>query len=77
MESTIVYIKITTNLPIAIDDKLIDRKYGYGNSIFDEVEGAFGETLLEASNATRVRAVLRQAKRQLNASNEAYKMGNI
>lgn len=54
---------------VAPDGKLIDRKYGHGNSIFDRVEGEFGEVVLEASNPTRIRSLLRQAKGQISAAN--------
>jgi hypothetical protein len=54
---------------IGTDGKLIDRKFGYGNSIFDKIEDEFGEVLLEVTNVTRIKAVLRQAKGQLNAAN--------
>ncbi len=55
---------------IGLDGKLIDRKYVYGNSIFDEIEDEFGEVLLKVTNETRIKAVLRQAKGQLNAAND-------
>jgi hypothetical protein len=54
---------------IGADGKLIDRKFGYGNSIFDKIEDEFGEVLYTSTNNSRVRSLLYQAKGQLQAVN--------
>ena len=54
---------------VASDGKLIDRKFGYSNSIFDRVENEFGEVDLVIHNLPRVKSLLTQAKGQLDAAN--------
>ncbi|SOE21245.1 hypothetical protein SAMN06298216_1716 [Spirosomataceae bacterium TFI 002] len=54
---------------IAPDGKLIDRKFGHSNSIFDRVQNEFGEVDLVVHNPTRVKSLLTQAKGQLDAAN--------
>ena len=54
---------------ITPDGVLVDRKYGHGNSIFDEVVNEiFDKTELVATNQTRIRSLLKQAKAQLEAA---------
>ena len=54
---------------IDLNGTLIDRKYGYGNSIFDEIENEFGEVDIIIHNPNRVKSILTQAKGQLDAAN--------
>ncbi len=53
---------------ISLDGKLIDRKFGYGNSIFEKIE-EFEEVIYNATNDNRVRSLLTQAKGQLHDAN--------
>ncbi len=54
---------------IGLDGTLIDRKYGYENSIFDKIENEFGEVDIIIHNPNRVKGLLTQAKGQLDAAN--------
>ncbi len=53
---------------VAPDGKLVDRKFGHNNSIFDQVENEFGEVELIVSNESRIISLLNQANGQLNAA---------
>lgn len=53
---------------IAPDGKLVDRKFGHSNSIFDRVENEFGEVELVVSNESRIISLLNQAKGQIGAA---------
>ena len=53
-----------------IDDagKLIDRKYGHGTSVFNEVDDGFGGKIISVKNQTRANSIIEQATRQVNAA---------
>jgi len=53
-----------------LDDagKLIDRKYGHGASIFNEVDDGFGNKIISVINDTRRQSILKQAKSQIDAA---------
>ncbi|WP_158728885.1 MULTISPECIES: hypothetical protein [unclassified Flavobacterium] len=53
-----------------IDDagKLIDRKYGHGTSVFNQVDDGFGGKIISVKNQTRANSIIEQATRQVNAA---------
>ncbi len=53
---------------VSEDGTLIDRKFGYGQSIFDLIEDDFGQVDLIVKNDSRIISLLEQAKGQLNAA---------
>jgi len=64
-----------TSFDNVIDGKLIDNKFGHGNSVFKESDDMFSEFINEANdldnitikNQKRADAILEQAKRQIQA----------
>jgi hypothetical protein len=53
---------------VSEDGKLVDRKFGYGQSIFDRIENDFGEVEINVHNPARIKSLLTQAKSQLDAT---------
>lgn len=48
--------------------KLVDRKYGHGKSVFNEVDDGFGGKDIKIKNQTRVNKILEQAQGQVDAA---------
>tara|TARA_R110002033_G_scaffold160167_2_gene196404 strand:+ start:2668 stop:3111 length:444 start_codon:yes stop_codon:yes gene_type:complete len=50
-----------------LDDvgKLIDRKYGHGKSVFNEIDDGFGGKTTSVNNQNRANSILTQARNQV------------
>jgi len=48
--------------------KLVDRKYGHGNSIFQEIDDGLGGTKISVKNTKRRDAIIAQARSQVMAA---------
>ena len=66
-----------TSFDNVIDGKLIDNKFGHGSSVFKESDDMFSEFIDEVNdldnnitikNPKRVKAILKQAERQIKAA---------
>ena len=66
-----------TSFDNVIDGKLIDNKFGHGGSVFKETDDMFSEFIDEVNdldnnitikNPKRVKAILKQAERQIKAA---------
>ncbi|MBK7130745.1 MAG: hypothetical protein IPM74_04030 [Crocinitomicaceae bacterium] len=57
---------------VASDGTLIDRKYGHGGSIFNEVDDGLGGATIEIHNNSRVQSILDQAQRQVDAAGGSH-----
>jgi len=48
--------------------KLVDRKYGHGNSIFQETDNGVGKKIISVKNKSRERSIIAQARSQVTAA---------
>lgn len=53
---------------VTSDGKLIDRKYGHGPSVFNEVDDGFGGKVITIKDQNRANSILQQAQAQVNAA---------
>lgn len=50
------------------DGKLVDRKYGYGSSIFEESVNGAGKKIILVKDKSREKSIIAQARKQVGAA---------